>query len=69
MIKQTGCRAIRIRRNENEIELDKADIIVAGGMGLGSSGFKELTKIVEQIQHNGQNVNLVLQEQQWMRVS
>jgi len=45
-------------RNENEIELDKADIIVAGGMGLGSSGFKELTKIVEQIQDNGQNVEL-----------
>ncbi len=46
---------------ENEadrLELDKADIIISGGKGIGKDGFVMLQELVDAIRENGQKVEL-----------
>ncbi|MHA2502587.1 MAG: FAD-binding protein [Candidatus Kariarchaeaceae archaeon] len=45
-------------RNPETIELDKADIVVSGGMGVGSKGFDQLRELVDAMKANGQNAEL-----------
>ncbi|MHA2403243.1 MAG: electron transfer flavoprotein subunit alpha/FixB family protein [Candidatus Kariarchaeaceae archaeon] len=45
-------------RSTDSIELNKADIIVAGGFGVGKDGFNMLRELVEAIRANGQKVEL-----------
>jgi len=45
-------------RNPNTIELDKADIVISGGMGVGEKGFSKLETLIDAMRKNGQNVEL-----------
>ncbi len=45
-------------RSSDSLDLTKADIIVAGGFGLGKEGFDMLNELVAAIRANGQNVEL-----------
>lgn len=45
-------------RSTDSIELEKADIIISGGFGVGQSGFPLLFELVDAIRENGQRVEL-----------
>ena len=53
-----GIELLESVRNPDTIELDKADIVVSGGMGVGSKGFPVLEDLIDAMRSNGQHVEL-----------
>ncbi|MDH5401590.1 MAG: FAD-binding protein [Candidatus Heimdallarchaeota archaeon] len=51
-------KVIETVRNPDTIELEKADIVISGGLGIGKTGFVLLTKFVETLRSKGYKTEL-----------